>query len=156
MTPDPDKGQLLRQLRIDPAEREEAGGSRRRGWLIGAAAAAAIIAAAAFFAVRGRPIEVRAATAAAASAVSEPAAILQATGYVTAEREATVSAQIQGQLTHVYIQEGEHLPPRDWTIARSAPRWIRPMRSSRQPGRSWASTGCSSPSPGAISRAMRR
>lgn len=109
MTPDPDKAQLLRQLRIDPAEREEAGGSRRRGWLIGAAAAAAVIAAAVFLAVRGRAIEVRAATAAAASAVSEPAAILQATGYVTAEREATVSAQIQGQLTHVYVQEGEHV-----------------------------------------------
>jgi RND family efflux transporter MFP subunit len=109
MTPDPDKGQLLRQLRIDPAEREEAVGGRRRGWLTGAAAAAVIIAAAVFLAVRGRSIEVQEATAAPASTASAPAAILQATGYVTAEREATVSAQIQGQLTHVYIQEGEHV-----------------------------------------------
>ncbi|HXL97769.1 MAG TPA: efflux RND transporter periplasmic adaptor subunit, partial [Steroidobacteraceae bacterium] len=37
------------------------------------------------------------------------AAILQATGYVTARREATVSAQITGALTAVLIEEGEHV-----------------------------------------------
>ncbi|MDE2049528.1 MAG: efflux RND transporter periplasmic adaptor subunit, partial [Gammaproteobacteria bacterium] len=45
----------------------------------------------------------------AASAGAQPAAILQATGYVTAEREATVSSQISGQLSQVYVQEGEHV-----------------------------------------------
>ena len=37
------------------------------------------------------------------------AAVLQATGYVTARREATVSAQITGTLTEVLIEEGEHV-----------------------------------------------
>ena len=109
MTPDPDKAQLLRQLRIDRSQREQTGGSRLKGWLTGAIAAAAIATGTAVLVVRNSAIEVSEATAVAASAVSEPAAILQATGYVTAEREATVSAQIQGQLTHVYIQEGEHV-----------------------------------------------
>jgi RND family efflux transporter MFP subunit len=35
--------------------------------------------------------------------------VLQATGYVTARREATVSAQITGTLTQVLIEEGEHV-----------------------------------------------
>ena len=38
-----------------------------------------------------------------------PGAILQATGYVTARREATVSAQVTGQLTEVRVEEGEHV-----------------------------------------------
>ena len=109
MTADSDKAQLLRQLRIERSEREETGDSRRQWWLIGTLAGLLVVAAAVFLAVHDRAIEVSEATAAAASAVAEPAAILQATGYVTAEREATVSAQIQGQLTQVYIQEGEHV-----------------------------------------------
>ncbi|HEX4387293.1 MAG TPA: efflux RND transporter periplasmic adaptor subunit [Steroidobacteraceae bacterium] len=37
------------------------------------------------------------------------AAVLQATGYVTARREATVSTQITGTLTQVLIEEGDHV-----------------------------------------------
>lgn len=40
---------------------------------------------------------------------STPGAILQATGYVTARLEATVSAQVTGQLTEVRVEEGEHV-----------------------------------------------
>jgi HlyD family secretion protein len=58
---------------------------------------------------RSSVIEVSEATAVAASAAAAPTAILQATGYVTAEREATVSSQIAGQLTHVYFDEGQHV-----------------------------------------------
>ena len=43
------------------------------------------------------------------SAGGGSSAILQATGYVTARREATVSAQITGALTSVLIEEGEHV-----------------------------------------------
>jgi RND family efflux transporter MFP subunit len=35
--------------------------------------------------------------------------VLQATGYVTARRAATVSAQITGRLTEVHVEEGEHV-----------------------------------------------
>jgi len=35
--------------------------------------------------------------------------VLDATGYVTARREATVSAQITGTLIEVLIEEGEHV-----------------------------------------------
>ena len=109
MTADSDKSQLLHQLRIDRSEREETTGSRGKWWLIGAVVAAVIAAAGALLITREGAIEVSEATAVAASAAAQPAAILQATGYVTAEREATVSSQIAGQLTHVYFDEGQHV-----------------------------------------------
>jgi len=110
MTPESDKTQLLHQLRIDRAEREEVTSPRGKWWLAGAIPLAAVAAAVGLLLfARQSAVEVSAATAVAASAASGPAAILQATGYVTAEREATVSAQIQGELSQVYVQEGEHV-----------------------------------------------
>jgi RND family efflux transporter MFP subunit len=109
MTPDSEKTQLLHQLRIDRSEREESAAGGRKWWVAGGIGAAVAAAAVALLLVRNGAIEVSEATAVSASAAAQPAAILQATGYVTAEREATVSAQIQGQLSHVYIQEGEHV-----------------------------------------------
>ncbi|MGA9420868.1 MAG: efflux RND transporter periplasmic adaptor subunit, partial [Rhodanobacteraceae bacterium] len=52
---------------------------------------------------------VQAATAIAPASDGAAGAVLQATGYVTARREATVSAQITGTLTDVLIEEGEHV-----------------------------------------------
>jgi RND family efflux transporter MFP subunit len=52
---------------------------------------------------------VRTATAVAPSASTEAGAVLQATGYVTARRQATVSAQITGTLTEVLIEEGDRV-----------------------------------------------
>jgi HlyD family secretion protein len=109
MTPHSDKAELLHQLRIDRSEREETGTSHGKWWLIAGIAAAVIAAAAALLVTRNSAIEVSEATAVAASASAAPAAILQATGYVTAEREATVSSQIAGQVSHVYFEEGEHV-----------------------------------------------
>lgn len=109
MPPHSDKTQLLHRLRLDPSEREEVTGSHRKGWLLAGIAAAVIAAAAALLLTRDSAIEVSAATAVAASASSAPTAILQATGYVTAEREATVSAQITGQLSEVLIDEGQRV-----------------------------------------------
>jgi RND family efflux transporter MFP subunit len=109
MPPDSDKAHLIHQLRIDRTEREETR-THGTGWLL-AGIAAALIAAAVVFLLftRNSVIEVSEATAVAASAGSQPAAILQATGYVTAERETTVSSQIAGQVSHVYFEEGEHV-----------------------------------------------
>ncbi len=62
-----------------------------------------------WWALRARPIGVEAARAVAGSRSGGAAAVLQATGYVTARREATVSAQITGTLTEVRIEEGERV-----------------------------------------------
>jgi RND family efflux transporter MFP subunit len=48
-------------------------------------------------------------SAAVAAASSSDAAVLQATGYVVARRQATVAAQIIGTLTSVSVEEGEHV-----------------------------------------------
>jgi RND family efflux transporter MFP subunit len=48
-------------------------------------------------------------TAAVSGNGSEAGAVLQATGYVTARRQATVSAQIVGTLSEVLIEEGDHV-----------------------------------------------
>jgi RND family efflux transporter MFP subunit len=109
MAPESDKAQLLHQLRIDRSDREEVAGGHRKWWVLASAIAVAAIAAAALLLVRTSAIEVSEATAVAASAGAAPTAILQATGYVTAEREATVSSEIAGQVSHVYFDEGEHV-----------------------------------------------
>ncbi|MGH8298104.1 MAG: efflux RND transporter periplasmic adaptor subunit [Steroidobacteraceae bacterium] len=103
-----DKSQLIHQLRIERSEREETRASHGKWWLL-AIVVAAVIAVAALLLIRNSVIEVSEATAMAASAGAAPTAVLQATGYVTAEREATVSSQIPGQLTHVYFDEGQHV-----------------------------------------------
>ena len=108
MAPESEKAQLLHQLRIDRSDREEVSAGRGKWWLLAVIVVAAI-AAAALLLIRNSAIEVSEATAIAASAAAAPTAILQATGYVTAEREATVSSQIAGQVSHVYFDEGQHV-----------------------------------------------
>ena len=107
-----EKSDLLGQLRIDRSE-----DAPRKGgawaWIGIALAAIMLIALAAgswWWFAGGKTFEVEAATAVApASGSAGPLAVLQATGYVTARREATVSAQITGTLTKVMIEEGEHV-----------------------------------------------
>jgi HlyD family secretion protein len=111
MPPDTDKKLLLEQLRIDPANREEHVGSERR-WVPAAIVAVVVVLVAAgvgYYILRGQRFEVEAATAAPPTTAAGPTAILQATGYVTARRQATVSAQITGALTQVLIEEGERV-----------------------------------------------
>lgn len=105
-----DKGELLHQLRIDRDQRQDHGPSGRRRWLAGGLSAGVVlIAAGAFILLRSQRFDVDAATAVAPAANAGPTAILQATGYVTARRQATVSAQITGTLTQVLIEEGERV-----------------------------------------------
>ena len=111
MPPDPDKRLLLEQLRIDPMHRDEHPAPARTLWIVvGVVVAIALVGAVvAYFVLRGPRFEVEAATAAPPAASAGPTAILQATGYVTARRQATVSAQITGALTQVLIEEGERV-----------------------------------------------
>jgi len=101
---------LLNSLRIGGDEREaESTGVPRWVWIV--LALVVVLAAAgggAWWWFAGRPVEVRTAAALAPGGdAAAGGAILQATGYVTARRQATVSTQITGTLTQVLIEEGD-------------------------------------------------
>jgi RND family efflux transporter MFP subunit len=110
---------LLKELRIEQHQRENhSGGSGRWPWIIGAIVLVLLIVGLGSWWMLGhRAITVR--TAAAVAAANDPGAgaVLQATGYVTARRQATVSAQITGTLTEVLIEEGDRVK-KDQVLAR--------------------------------------
>jgi len=109
---DSDQGRLLSQLRIDPAERDgpaDGGAPRARRVVLAVAVLLVFGLGLAAWLWQGRRLPVETATAVAAESSTGPGAILQASGYVTARREATVSAQITGTLQEVLIEEGEHV-----------------------------------------------
>lgn len=102
---------LLHQLRIHPEQRHQPPVPQRSRSistrilvLAGLAAIAAVV-----VLVRGHRFEVEAATAVAPWSSSGSIALLQVTGYVTAKRQATVSAQITGTLTEVLVDEGDRV-----------------------------------------------
>ncbi|MCW5803602.1 MAG: biotin/lipoyl-binding protein [Deltaproteobacteria bacterium] len=100
---------MLAQLRID---RTEDNTSARTAWIAGGAVALLVLAGAGlwWWSRANAAVEVELVTAAAPAAPGSGAtAVLQATGYVTARRQATVSAQITGTLTQVLIEEGERV-----------------------------------------------
>jgi HlyD family secretion protein len=110
MPPEPDNKALLAQLRIDrsaPAEETP----NRRPWIIAAVLAALAIAGVGWWLARApaaTPVHTQVARAIGGGGGAN-ASVLDATGYVTARREATVSAQITGTLTQVLIEEGDHV-----------------------------------------------
>ena len=110
MSSEPDNKALLHQLRIDRSEPPANTGVSRRYWIIGAALLLAIIGAGAWWVLAGpRGVPVHTALARAVPGGGTGGSVLDATGYVTARREATVSAQITGTLTQVLIEEGDHV-----------------------------------------------
>jgi RND family efflux transporter MFP subunit len=112
MTSETDKKALLGQLRIDRGEPPASGGGGRRTWLIAAGTALAVLVAAGVWYLLSARAAVAVRTALAqptAAAGSDSASVLDATGYVTARREATVSAQITGTVAEVLIEEGDHV-----------------------------------------------
>lgn len=100
----------MNQLRIQGEDREEQGGPPRWLWpAVGALVVVLLLAGAAFWFLSARAVVVQTVTAVAPSAGGGAGAVLQATGYITARRQATVSTQITGTLTQVLIEEGDHV-----------------------------------------------
>jgi RND family efflux transporter MFP subunit len=102
---------LLKELRIERHQREDHGsGPGRWPWIAGAIVLVLLLVGASSWWMLGhRAIPVH--TVAAVPAAGDPGAgaVLQATGYITARRQATVSAQLTGTLTEVLIEEGDRV-----------------------------------------------
>jgi RND family efflux transporter MFP subunit len=110
MSSEPDKKALLGQLRIDRDAQEPPALSGRRRLLLAGAAALVLLAGGAWFALSGHAaLTVHTALAQPMPGGPGSASVLDATGYVTARREATVSAQITGTVSAVLIEEGDHV-----------------------------------------------
>src|SRR5690606_5391572 len=102
-----DKGDLLGELRIQRAQRDDDSGMRHWPWLVGVAIVLLVLGAAGYWWAGSRAIEVQTVRASSPASAGGTSAVLQATGYVTARRQATVSAQIVGTLSEVLIEEGD-------------------------------------------------
>lgn len=101
-----DKAELLQQLKI---ERDEPAreGPRAGRWLVAVLVILALAGAAGYFLVfAGDEVPVVRVAAVQAPQSNATRSVLDATGYVTARRIATVSAQVTGQVETVLIEEG--------------------------------------------------
>jgi RND family efflux transporter MFP subunit len=113
-----DNADLLKQLRIERHQREDHGsGSGRWPWAIGVVLVLLLLGGAGWMLLGHSAVAVQTAQAVSPTTDSEAGAVLQATGYVTARRQATVSAQITGTLTAVLIEEGDKVS-KDQVLAR--------------------------------------
>jgi RND family efflux transporter MFP subunit len=99
--------ELLKELRID----RDTGPRRSLGrWLVVAAVVLLAVAAASWFVwARVTPPTVRTAAARAPATAGGAGSVLDASGYVTARRQATVSAKITGKVSEVLIEEGQRV-----------------------------------------------
>ena len=112
-----DQASLIDQLRIERApERAPRRGAFWGGVSLGLAV---LVASAATYGLLPRAVPIRVAVAEplAAVAAAAPSSILDASGYVVARRQATVSAKITGKVVAVGIEEGQRVE-RGETIAR--------------------------------------
>lgn len=96
----------LASLRIDQSSR--AGGARRGVWVALVLVALVLAAGGWYWSQRVEAAEVRTASVAAQSgAAGAPGAVLNASGYVTARRRATVSSKVTGKVLEVFVEEGK-------------------------------------------------
>jgi RND family efflux transporter MFP subunit len=105
-----DKSALLQKLRIDRDPPQAADGHGRLRWAVAGVLILFALAVGGWFAMSGRAaLPVHTVAAQPITGGTSNASVLDATGYVTARRQATVSAQITGTLTEVLIEEGDHV-----------------------------------------------
>ena len=96
---------LLNELHLERAAREDDG--RRWPWRLLVALIVSGLALGGYLALSNRALTVEIAIAEAPGA--GPLSVLDATGYVIARRQATVSSKISGKLAEVLIEEGVHV-----------------------------------------------
>jgi RND family efflux transporter MFP subunit len=120
----------LASLKID---REARGGGSRPGlWIAFVVFLAAIAAGGWYFLTREPVIDVRTAEAAVRTgAAGAPNAVLNASGYVTARRRATVSSKVTGKVMEIFVDEGKAVQ-RGQILARLDDSQLRAMRSVEQ------------------------
>jgi len=94
----------LRKLQIDESSRHSNNRRKRRGWVI-AGCVIGIVIVLLFAKNLFRSTEVSVAKAY-RSAAGEPLVLLNASGYVTARRRATVAAKITGRVREILVEEG--------------------------------------------------
>jgi RND family efflux transporter MFP subunit len=101
-----EKSELLKQLYIDRSDSE--GPRSHTLWFVLVGCALLVLAGGLlwFNLTRSELSTVRTAVAHDARQASSPGSVLDASGYVTAQRQATVSAKITGKVTEVLIEEG--------------------------------------------------
>ena len=97
----------LAALKIDQSER--GGGTRRRGlWITLALVLMAGAAAAWYWTARVQATAVKVASVEAKTGgAGGPGSVLNASGYVTARRRATVSSKVTGKVVEIFIEEGQ-------------------------------------------------
>jgi RND family efflux transporter MFP subunit len=105
-----DKSELLKELRIDRSAPRR---PRSRGWVLGTLALIVGLAGAGFAWHAARPVPPTVQVAVSRPAGEGPGPVLDASGYVTARRQATVSAKITGKVTEVLIEEGQQVKEGD-------------------------------------------
>ncbi|HEU4516887.1 MAG TPA: efflux RND transporter periplasmic adaptor subunit [Steroidobacteraceae bacterium] len=107
------KSELLKQLRIDRDAPEEGSPSRLRLWLALGAGVLVVALLLAWYFNREKPVEVTVVPAQPMPETGAGTSVLDATGYVTARRQATVSAKITGKVRDVRIEEGQRVEAGD-------------------------------------------
>jgi HlyD family secretion protein len=120
----------LASLKID---REARGGGSRPGLLVAFVVFLAAIAAGGWYLWTREPVvEVRTAEAAVRTgAAGAPNAVLNASGYVTARRRATVSSKVTGKVLEVFVEEGKAVK-RGQVLARLDDSQLRALQSVEQ------------------------
>lgn len=101
-------GPDLGSLKIDDRSRRSGKTGKRLG-LFSAALGVVVIATGSYFYVRGQKPVVEVIVARAGQEAQSAATLLNASGYVTPRRRATVAAKVTGLVTQVYAEEGMHV-----------------------------------------------
>ena len=104
------KNDLLNQLKIDK-DQQVVSPARNTVWLIGGVGALFVLLILLWFifADEEKIIVTTAMARVESSGSNDGQAILQATGYVTARRQATVSSKVMGKVDQMLVEEGDHV-----------------------------------------------